>query len=184
MTRRRGPSQGRSAAHPCGGSTWVAADRHWGTPTAEERSGGEPRSARPGRENRWIEVKSGDSRIGPGSASIYDHGMVTRVRTATHRLLPSGPRDVVRQIVLFCGAYYLYRIVRGIVDDRVGVAFENARHIVHFEQGLGIFPEPSIHRFAEANEVLTDIASWLYVNSHFVVTTVTLAYIYLRRNDS
>jgi hypothetical protein len=110
--------------------------------------------------------------------------MVTRARTAIQRLLPSGPQDVVRQVVLFCGAYYLYRIVRGIVDERVGVAFANARHIVHFERGLGIFPEPSIHRFTEAHEVISDAASWMYVNSHFVVTTVALAYIYLRRNDS
>jgi hypothetical protein len=110
--------------------------------------------------------------------------MVTRARSAILRLLPSGPADLIRQIVLFCGAYYLYRLVRGIVDERVGVAFANARHIVHFEQGLGIFPEPSIHRFAETHEAITDVASWMYVNSHFVVTTVALAFIYLRRNDS
>jgi hypothetical protein len=110
--------------------------------------------------------------------------MVTRARTAIVRSLPRGPQDVLRQIVLFCGAYYAYRIVRGIVDDRVSVAFANARSIVHFERGLGIFPEPSLHHFAETNEVLSDVASWMYVNSHFVVTTAGLAYLYLRRNDS
>jgi PAP2 superfamily len=100
------------------------------------------------------------------------------------RQLPRGHRDLVRQIILFCGAYYVYRIVRGIVDDRVGVAFANARHIVHFEQSLGIFPEPSVQAFTEAHEFLSDIASWIYVNSQFVVTTAILAFIYLRRNDS
>jgi hypothetical protein len=110
--------------------------------------------------------------------------MVTRARTAILRQLPAGPADLLRQIVLFCGAYYVYRVVRGIVDERVGVAFANARHIVHFERGLGIFPEPSIHRFAEVHEAIGDAASWMYVNSHFVVTTIALAYIYLRRNDS
>jgi hypothetical protein len=29
-----------------------------------------------------------------------------------------------------------------------------------------------------------DAASWMYVNSHFTITTVTLAFIYLRRNAS
>jgi PAP2 superfamily len=106
------------------------------------------------------------------------------VTAALLRQLPRGPRDVGRQIILFCGAYWLYRIVRGIVDDRVNVAFANARHIVHFEQSLGIFPEPSIQRFAESHEVLADIASWIYVNSQFVVTTSILAFIYLRRNES
>jgi membrane-associated phospholipid phosphatase len=100
------------------------------------------------------------------------------------RHLPRGQGDLLRQIALFCGAYYAYRIVRGVVDDRVSDAFANAREIVHFERGLGIFPEPSIHQFAERNEIISDVASWMYVNSHFVVTTVTLAFIYLRRNDS
>jgi hypothetical protein len=106
------------------------------------------------------------------------------VLQTVRRHLPQGPADLVRQIVLFCGAYYVYRIVRGIVDDRVSDAFANARGIVHFERSLGIFPEPAIHRFAERNEVISDVASWMYVNSHFVVTTVALAFIYLRRNDS
>jgi hypothetical protein len=100
------------------------------------------------------------------------------------RHLPRGPRDVAQQIVLFCGAYWVYRIVRGIVDDRVGVAFANARHIVHFERSLGFFPEPSMQRFAESQDFLADAASWIYVNSQFVVTTAILAFIYLRRNDS
>lgn len=103
---------------------------------------------------------------------------------SVRRHLPQGVADLVRQIVLFCGAYYAYRIVRGIVDDRVSDAFANARGIVHLERSLGIFPEPAIHRFAERTEVISDAASWMYVNSHFVVTTVALAYIYLRRNDS
>jgi membrane-associated phospholipid phosphatase len=92
--------------------------------------------------------------------------------------------DLVRQIVLFCGAYYVYRIVRGVVDDRGADAFANAREIVHIERSLGFFPEPSIHQFAEQHEILADVSSWMYVNSHFVVTTVALAFIYLRRNDS
>jgi hypothetical protein len=100
------------------------------------------------------------------------------------RQLPSGHRDVLRQIVLFCGAYWVYRIVRGVVDDRVGVAFTNARHIVHFERSLGIFTEPAVQRFAEGHELVSDIASWTYVNSQFVVTTSILAFIYLRRNDA
>jgi hypothetical protein len=71
-----------------------------------------------------------------------------------------------------------------MVDDRVGVAFANARHIVQFEQSLGIFPEPSIQRLTESHEVFSDVASWIYVNSQFVITTSILAFIYLRRNES
>jgi hypothetical protein len=45
----------------------------------------------------------------------------------SRRLLPNGWVDLVRQIVLFCGAYWLYRIARGLVDSRAAEAFDNAR---------------------------------------------------------
>jgi hypothetical protein len=99
------------------------------------------------------------------------------------RLLPRGAGDVLRQIVLFCGAYWLYRIVRGQVDGRAAEAFANGRELVAAERSLGLFVEPSMHAWAEANELIGDFASWMYVNSHFVVTTATLAFLYLRRND-
>jgi membrane-associated phospholipid phosphatase len=98
-------------------------------------------------------------------------------------LLPHGPIDLVRQLVLFCGTYYLYRLVRGMVDGRAGEAFENARVVISIERGLGLFVEPSVHAWASAHAVVIDFASWMYVNSHFAVTTGTLAWIYLRRNE-
>jgi membrane-associated phospholipid phosphatase len=101
-----------------------------------------------------------------------------------HALLPRGWSDLARQIVLFCGAYWLYRLVRGLVDGRAATAFDNARELIGIEQALGLFVEPSIHAWAEGSDWLIDTASWLYVNSHFAVTVLTLAFIYLRRNDA
>jgi hypothetical protein len=101
----------------------------------------------------------------------------------TAQLLPKGWRDLLRQIVLFCGAYFLYRLVRGQVDGRASDAFENARHIIGAEQSLGLFVEPAVHAWAEAQGWVADGASWMYVNSHFTVTTVALAFLYLRRNE-
>ena len=99
------------------------------------------------------------------------------------RILPQGPADLLRQILLFCGAYWLYRLVRGLADGRAGAAFENARHIIGLEQGMGLFVEPAVHAWAGAHAWVIDAASWTYVNSHFTITTVTLAYVYLRRNE-
>jgi hypothetical protein len=99
------------------------------------------------------------------------------------RALPKGWTDLLRQLLLFCGAYWLYRLVRGQVDGRAPAAFENARHIVDFEQSLGLFFEPAVHRWSEAHQWITDAASWMYVNSHFTVTTAALAFLYLRRNE-
>jgi PAP2 superfamily protein len=105
--------------------------------------------------------------------------MLARVR----KLLPNGPIDLVRQIVLFCGAYWLYRLVRGMVDGRAAEAFDNAREVINIERGLGLFFEPSVNAWATAHSAIGDVTSWMYVNSHFAVTTVALAWIYLRRNE-
>ncbi len=110
--------------------------------------------------------------------------MEVRERTRAGRLLPQGWTDLLRQIVLFCGAYWVYRLVRGLVDGRAAEAFANARLLIDAERALGLFVEPSVHAWAESREAVIDAASWMYVNSHFVVTVVTLAYLYLRRNRS
>jgi hypothetical protein len=105
--------------------------------------------------------------------------MLARVRSQ----LPNGTLDLARQLVLFCGAYWLYQLVRGVVDGRAAAAFDNAREVIRIERGLGLFIEPSVNTWATANEWIGDVTAWMYVNVHFVVTTVALAWIYLRRND-
>lgn len=99
------------------------------------------------------------------------------------RALPHGWTDLLRQFVLFCGAYWLYRVVRGLVDGRTTEAFEHARSVIHVEHALHVFVEPSVQTWAQATGFVEDVASWLYLNSHFTVTTLTLAWIYLFRNE-
>ena len=105
------------------------------------------------------------------------------MRSRVRSLLPQGPLDLVRQLVLFCGAYWLYRLVRGMVDGRTLEAFDNAREVIRIEQALGLFVEPSVNAWASAHDVVADVTSWMYVNSHFAITTVALAWLYLRRNE-
>lgn len=100
------------------------------------------------------------------------------------RFLPQGWGDLARQILLFCGAYYLYRLVRGLVDGRAAAAYQNARELISVEQAMGLFIEPSVHAWAASKTWVIDIASWMYVNSHFTITVITLAFIYLYRNPS
>jgi PAP2 superfamily len=105
--------------------------------------------------------------------------MLARARSQ----LPNGPLDLARQLVLFCGAYWLYQLVRGLVDGRAAAAFDNAREVIRIERGLGLFFEPAVNTWATASDVMADITSWMYVNAHFGITTVALAWIYLRRNE-
>ena len=112
--------------------------------------------------------------------------MPARLRHLQAQLLPRGPADVVRQVLLFALAYYGYRVVRGAVDDPVGasLAFENARRVIGVEQSLGIFVEPQIQAWAIARPAIIDAASWLYINAQLTITVAALAYIYLRHTAS
>jgi PAP2 superfamily len=107
---------------------------------------------------------------------------LVRVWRQTGRWLPAGWLDAIRQLALFAGAYYLYRIVRGFIDGQAGLAFENARALVDIERSLGLFFEPSLQAWAKGQEWLLLFANWMYVNSHFVVTTTFLIWLYLARN--
>jgi PAP2 superfamily protein len=98
--------------------------------------------------------------------------------------MPRGPFDAARQWLLFAGAYYVYRIARGLVDGHANVAYQHARDIVGFERGLHTFIEPDIQTWAIDHRVFIDVANWMYVNSHFVVTTAFLIWLYTARNHA
>jgi hypothetical protein len=107
-------------------------------------------------------------------------------RQATGRFLPNGPVDLLRQLALFAGAYYVYRLTRGVADDPAAAttAFEHARHLIDIERTLNVFIEPSVQAFVSGERWLMDIAAWLYINAQTSVTLGALAWIYLRRNPS
>ncbi len=109
---------------------------------------------------------------------------LVRVWRQTGRWLPSGWLDAIRQLALFAGAYYAYRLVRGFVDGKATLAFENARALVDAERALGLFFEPGLQAWAKGEDWLLTSANWMYVNSHFVVTTTFLIWLYLFRNHA
>ncbi len=78
-----------------------------------------------------------------------------RAWRVTSRWLPQGWLDALRQLALFAGAYYVYRIVRGLVDGQASLAFENARTSSTSSAALGLFFEPGLQRWAQSN------ADWL-----------------------
>src|SRR5919205_1301277 len=112
--------------------------------------------------------------------------ILARLRSLQARLLPNGILDVVRQVLLFAVAYYGYRLVRGWIDDPQGatVAFDNARHVIHVEQTLGFFVEPSVQACASTKPAIIDGASWIYLNCQSSVTVGALVFLYLFHNRS
>lgn len=107
-----------------------------------------------------------------------------RLWRQTGRWLPNGWLDAIRQLALFAGAYYVYRLVRGFVDGQADLAFENARALVDIERSLGLFFEPGLQAWAQGEQWLLTFSNWMYVNSHFVVTTTFLIWLYLARNHA
>jgi len=106
------------------------------------------------------------------------------VRRPLQHLLPQGGLDALRQLALFAIAYYAYRLVRGLVDGRAAVAFDNARALVDAERALGTFFEPGLQAWAQGQGWIVTGANWMYVNSHFAVTTAFLVWLYVARNHA
>ncbi len=96
---------------------------------------------------------------------------------------PGGWPRLAREGLVFCGAYWLYRLVRGLVIDRPDAALANADRLIDLERALHLHPEPALNASAAAHPVIGTTATWLYLNAHFVVTTVALAWLYLRHHD-
>jgi hypothetical protein len=98
--------------------------------------------------------------------------------------MPRGPVDLARQWFLFAAAYYVYRLVRGLVDGRANSAYQHARDIVDLERSLHSFVEVDIQQWALHNPFFINVADWMYVNSHFLVTTTFLIWLYVKRNHA
>src|SRR3954462_12841676 len=98
--------------------------------------------------------------------------------------MPRGAFDAARQWLLFAGAYYIYRLVRGLVDGHANVAYQHGRDIVDFERSLHLFFEQDVQRGPINHCFAIHIADWMYVNSHFLVTTTFLIWLYIALNHA
>jgi membrane-associated phospholipid phosphatase len=99
-------------------------------------------------------------------------------------LLPKGYPDAFRQLGLFVLADLCYETVRGVAEGQKAVAFANGREIIDFERSTGTFFEPGFQAWQLGERWLIDFANFMYMNSHFVITTAFLVWLYMKRNDS
>jgi membrane-associated phospholipid phosphatase len=104
-------------------------------------------------------------------------------RTRTVSWLPKGGADALAQLSIFVFADILYETVRGVAESNESVPFANARDIMATERTLHIFFEQGLQSWAMGQRALIDFANFMYVNSHFVITTSVLVWLYLRHND-
>ena len=101
-----------------------------------------------------------------------------------NRLLPRGWVDAGWQFLLFFAAYNGYQLVRGITDSGRQIAFENADRVIELERALGTYFEAGFQQGLISHlPWLVDFANYMYLNSHFVITTSFLVWLYLFRNE-
>lgn len=98
--------------------------------------------------------------------------------------LPKGYADAFRQVGLFVLADLCYETVRGIAEGNANAAFANGQAVIDFEKSVGLFFEPDLQSSLLGTQWIIDVANFAYMNSHFVVTTGFLIWLYLFRNDS
>jgi hypothetical protein len=98
------------------------------------------------------------------------------------RILPRGWFDFIKQLLLFAVVDLLYEGTRGHSLGSLQVAFRHAGDVVSWERSMHIFTELDVQRWVLARPWALNIADFTYFHGHFVVTTVFLFWLYLRRN--
>jgi PAP2 superfamily len=98
------------------------------------------------------------------------------------RVLPRGVGDFVKQLALFTLVDVAYELTRGHSLGSVQAAFRHAQDMVSVERSLGIFTELGVQRWVLQRPWALSVADFTYFHAHFVITTVFLFWLYLRRN--
>jgi hypothetical protein len=109
------------------------------------------------------------------------------VRALINRIgnwLPHGYGDAGKQLGFFVLAELSYEAVRGLADGAREQAFVNGANVISLEKSLHTFFEPSLQSVFINHGWVIDFANYMYMNSHFVVTTTFLVWLYLFRNKN
>ena len=111
--------------------------------------------------------------------------MVETARRVGNKLAPNGALDVLRQLLLFFGVYYTYRITRGAVDTPDGaiIAFQNAHELINIEQATGLFFEARVQDWSSGFQPAMNAAAWIYMNAQTTICFGALVYIYVVHNE-
>jgi hypothetical protein len=104
-----------------------------------------------------------------------------RVRAVLpERLRAIRPPRWWQEIGFIAIVYYLYSLVRNAVPSHETGAFDRARSVLAFENGLHIDFERSINALVAGQHWLAYICNYYYATLHFVVTIAVLVWLYLK----
>ncbi len=92
-------------------------------------------------------------------------------------------RVAAETAVIVFGAL-LYFFVRGLMETRVALAFDNADRVVAFERALGIFHEPWLQEKVLELDWLSTLANRIYIFGHWPVIAGTLSWLIWKHRES
>ena len=102
-------------------------------------------------------------------------------RAPSHRIRP--PAEWMREIGVFALALVVYQASRAVVIGSPATAFANAKSLIHFEKGSGLFVESSIQRRVMDHVQLVEVLNLFYLTAHWIVTPLFFVWLYRRRRD-
>jgi hypothetical protein len=122
--------------------------------------------------------------VNPFEWSTATYIIVIALLLIVHQQIPRGGSwyyRLGRETLLMLPAGFLYFTVRGIVDAREAVAYENAATIVQLQNRLGIFYEPTLQAWILSSDILVQLLNWIYIWGHWPVVITTLVWLVVRR---
>lgn len=85
-----------------------------------------------------------------------------------------------RQALLVLAAALAYFGVRGLTEGDPTTAYLNAVRVLRVERRIGIDIELELQELVRSNEMLVDLANWVYIWGHWPVIAATLAVLAFR----
>ena len=95
----------------------------------------------------------------------------------------SGVSRVAIEAVVVTFAALLYFFVRGLMETRVSLAFDNADRIISIERALGIFHEPWLQQQVLDIGWLATLANRIYIFGHWPVIAATLSWLVWKQRE-
>lgn len=93
------------------------------------------------------------------------------------------PMRVITETAVIVLAALLYFFVRGLMETRVALAFDNADRVIAIERALGIFHEPWLQAQVLDTGWLATLANRVYIFGHWPVIAATLSWLIWKHRE-
>jgi hypothetical protein len=109
-------------------------------------------------------------------ATLHVAPIAQRLRPSQGALVRVGG-----EAALAVAAFFAYFLVRGITEGSAEAAYENGRWLVSVERSLGVGFEGAVQGMISGNQVLIDLANWIYIWGHWPFILAVALFLVFRR---